>query len=137
MDEREGHGQMQTQKGNIWKVEAKTISLEGIQSVLRASMDGVRKAKAQRKMNLASDIKDNKKGFSKYISDKRQTRENVCVLWKKTRRRLRFSMPFLPRFFFFFFFTKKCSSHTAKVTEGKGRLEEELPTIGECLHFGV
>ena len=35
--------------------------------------------------------------------------------------------------FFASVFTSKCSSHTAQVTEGKGRdwENEELPTVGE------
>ena len=31
-------------------------------------------------LNLARDVKDNKKGFCKYIGDKRKTRENVGPL---------------------------------------------------------
>lgn len=44
------------QKQEAWK------EYEG---VLRAFRVGVKKAKAQREMNLASGIKSNKKGFSK------------------------------------------------------------------------
>ncbi|GAB0206869.1 mitochondrial enolase superfamily member 1 [Grus japonensis] len=40
----------------------------------------VRKGKAQMELNLARDVKDNKKGFYKYISDKRKARENVGLL---------------------------------------------------------
>lgn len=37
----------------------------------------VRKAKAQMELNLARNVKDNKKGFYKYIGDRRKTTENV------------------------------------------------------------
>ncbi|GAB0207699.1 mitochondrial enolase superfamily member 1 [Grus japonensis] len=42
--------------------------------------DATRKAKAHLELNLARDVKDNKKGFFKYISSKRKTRENVGPL---------------------------------------------------------
>lgn len=32
------------------------------------------------KLNLARDIKSNKQGFSKYVGNKRKTRENVGLL---------------------------------------------------------
>ncbi|PKU38533.1 rna-directed dna polymerase from mobile element jockey- hypothetical protein [Limosa lapponica baueri] len=40
----------------------------------------MRKAKARLELNLARDVEDNKKGFLKYISSKRKTRENVGLL---------------------------------------------------------
>ncbi|GAB0187214.1 mitochondrial enolase superfamily member 1 [Grus japonensis] len=40
-------------------------------------VDAARKTKAYLELNLARDVKDNKKGFFKYISSKRKTRENV------------------------------------------------------------
>ncbi|GAB0176369.1 mitochondrial enolase superfamily member 1 [Grus japonensis] len=40
----------------------------------------MRKAKVHLELNLARDVKDNKKGFFKYISSKRKTRENVGLL---------------------------------------------------------
>ncbi|GAB0209872.1 mitochondrial enolase superfamily member 1 [Grus japonensis] len=42
--------------------------------------DATRKAKAHLELKLAGDVKDNKKGFFKYISSKRKTRENVGPL---------------------------------------------------------
>lgn len=36
----------------------------------------MKKAKAYLELNLARDVKDNKKGFFKYINIKRKTREN-------------------------------------------------------------
>jgi len=40
----------------------------------------VRKAKVHRELNLAKDVKGNKKGFYSYRGDKKKTRENVGLL---------------------------------------------------------
>jgi len=40
----------------------------------------VGKAKAHLELNLTGDVKDNKKGFFKYISSKRKSRDNVGPL---------------------------------------------------------
>ncbi|GAB0206992.1 mitochondrial enolase superfamily member 1 [Grus japonensis] len=48
--------------------------------VVRECRDAMRKAKAPLKLSLAKDVKDNKKGFFKYMSSKRKTRENVGPL---------------------------------------------------------
>ncbi|XP_068520926.1 uncharacterized protein [Anas acuta] len=42
--------------------------------------DGIRKAKALTELNLARDAKNNKKGFYKYIGQKRKTKESVPPL---------------------------------------------------------
>lgn len=39
-----------------------------------------RKAKAQTELHLVRDVRDNKKGFCKYMGDKRKQRENVGPL---------------------------------------------------------
>ena len=39
--------------------------------------DGVRKAKAQLELNLARDTKNNKKGFHRYVSQKRKVKESA------------------------------------------------------------
>ncbi|GAB0208892.1 hypothetical protein GRJ2_003354900 [Grus japonensis] len=53
---------------------------EEYKNVVRECRDATRKAKAHLALNLARDVKDNKKGFFKYISSKRKTRENVGLL---------------------------------------------------------
>jgi len=40
-------------------------------------MDGVKKAKAQLELNLASDAKKNKKGFYRYLNQKRKDQEGI------------------------------------------------------------
>uniref|UniRef100_A0A8B9PUS7 Immunoglobulin C1-set domain-containing protein n=1 Tax=Apteryx owenii TaxID=8824 RepID=A0A8B9PUS7_APTOW len=53
---------------------------EEYRNVVRGCRDARRKAKAHLELNVASDVKDNKKGFFKYIGSKRKTRENVGPL---------------------------------------------------------
>jgi len=48
--------------------------------VVKACRDATKKAKVHLELNLAKDVKDNKKGFFKYISSKRKTRDNVGTL---------------------------------------------------------
>lgn len=47
------------------------------------SRNQVRKAKALIELKLARDISSNGKIFYRYTSDKRKTRENMSLLWKK------------------------------------------------------
>ncbi|PKU28782.1 glycerol kinase [Limosa lapponica baueri] len=47
---------------------------------VRAARDQVKEAKAQTELNLARDIKDNKKNFYRYVRDKGKTREDVGPL---------------------------------------------------------
>ncbi|XP_068809550.1 uncharacterized protein [Struthio camelus] len=53
---------------------------EEYRDVVRVCRDATRKTKAHLELNLARDVKDNKKGFFKYITSKRKTRENVGLL---------------------------------------------------------
>ncbi len=39
--------------------------------------EGIRKAKAQLELNLARDVKNNKKGFFRYIGQQRKMKETV------------------------------------------------------------
>ncbi|GAB0207239.1 mitochondrial enolase superfamily member 1 [Grus japonensis] len=56
----------------MWKKGMATW--EEYRDVVRECRDATRKAKAHLELNLARDVKDNKKGFFKYISSKRKTR---------------------------------------------------------------
>ncbi|GAB0205781.1 mitochondrial enolase superfamily member 1 [Grus japonensis] len=62
----------------MWKKVVATW--EEYRDVVRECRDATRKAKAHLELKLARDVKDNKKGFFKYISSKRKTRENVDPL---------------------------------------------------------
>ena len=53
---------------------------EQYRNVVRACRDATRKAKVHLELNLARDVEDNKKGFFKYTSSKRKTKENVGPL---------------------------------------------------------
>ncbi|GAB0209109.1 mitochondrial enolase superfamily member 1 [Grus japonensis] len=62
----------------MWKKGLPTW--EEYRDVVRLRRDATRKAKAHLELNVARDVKDKKKGFFKYISSKRTTRENVGLL---------------------------------------------------------
>lgn len=48
--------------------------------------DVVRKAKAQLELNLAKSAKENKKGFYRYLSQKRKLQEgNITLIFKKAK----------------------------------------------------
>jgi len=62
----------------MWKEGQATW--EEYRNIARACRDATRKAKAHLELNLARDVKNNKKGFFKNISSKRNTRDNVGLL---------------------------------------------------------
>ncbi|GAB0185492.1 hypothetical protein GRJ2_001014500 [Grus japonensis] len=111
------------------------VAWEEYRETVRAARDQVRKAKALTEINLARDVKDNKKSFYRYVSEKRRTRENVGPLRNETGDLVTQDMEKAEVLndFFASVFTGKCLSHTAWVTEGKGRDWEnaEPPTVGE------
>jgi len=65
----------------MWKEGQATW--EEYRNVVRAYREATRRAKAHMDLNLARDVKDNKKGFFKYISSNQKTRENVGPLLNK------------------------------------------------------
>ncbi|KAK4831874.1 hypothetical protein QYF61_019886 [Mycteria americana] len=60
------------------------VTWKEYRNIVQSSRDEFRKAKAQMELNLARDVKDNKKRFYKYIADKRKTRGNVGPLLDET-----------------------------------------------------
>ncbi|GAB0205261.1 mitochondrial enolase superfamily member 1 [Grus japonensis] len=111
------------------------VAWEEYRETVRAARDHVRKAKALTELNLARDVKGNRKSFYRYVSDKRKTRENVGPLQNETGDLVTQYMEKAEVLndFFASVFTSKVSCHVAQVTEGKGRdwENEELPTVGE------
>ncbi|GAB0176419.1 mitochondrial enolase superfamily member 1 [Grus japonensis] len=111
------------------------VAWEEYREIVRAARDQVRKAEALIELNLARDVKGNKKSFYRYVSDKRKTRENVGPLWNNTGDLVIQDMEKAEVLngFFASVFTSKCLSHTTQVTEGKGRdwEKEEAPTVGK------
>jgi len=95
----------------------------------------VRKAKALTQLDLVRDVKGNKKAFYRYVSDRRQTRENVGPLQKEAGDLVTQDVEKAEVLndFFASVFNSKCCSHTARVAEGKSGDwgNEEPPTIGE------
>ena len=65
----------------MWKERQATW--EEYRNVVRACRDAMRKAKVRLELNLTRDVKDNKRGFLKYVSSKRKTRGNVEPLLKE------------------------------------------------------
>ncbi|PKU40134.1 hypothetical protein llap_9557 [Limosa lapponica baueri] len=102
---------------------------------VRVTRNQVRQAIAQAELNLARDVKDNKKNFYSYIRDKGKTREAVGPLRKETGHLVTQNMDKaeLLNDFFASLFTGKGSNRTAQVTEGKNRdsENEEPPTVQE------
>uniref|UniRef100_A0A8C3BA48 Reverse transcriptase domain-containing protein n=1 Tax=Cairina moschata TaxID=8855 RepID=A0A8C3BA48_CAIMO len=71
-------------KRMVYEMWKKSLSYwEEYRCVVRACRDAKRKAKAHLEMRLAKEIKDNKKGFFKYVNSKRKTRDNVGPLLNK------------------------------------------------------
>ena len=56
------------------------VAWEEYKVIVRVCRDRIRKAKVQMEQNLARDVKDNKKGFYKYIGKKEQAKESVPLL---------------------------------------------------------
>ncbi|KGL86842.1 hypothetical protein N301_02901, partial [Charadrius vociferus] len=67
---------------NRWKKGL--TAWEEYKNAVRVCREETRKAKAALELNLARDVKANRKGFFKYIGDKRKTRENVGPLLNET-----------------------------------------------------
>ena len=59
-------------------------SWEEYRDAARLCRDGVRKAKAQLELNLARDVKNNKKSFYRYVSRKKVVKESVPRLMSET-----------------------------------------------------
>ena len=53
------------------------VGWEEYRAVVHVCRDRIRKASAQVELNLARDVKDNKKGFYRYIGRRRQAKESV------------------------------------------------------------
>ncbi|GAB0182166.1 hypothetical protein GRJ2_000681900 [Grus japonensis] len=109
------------------------VAWEEYRETVRAAREQVRKAKALIEISLARDVKDNKKSFYRYVSDKRRMRENVGPLQNEMGDLVTQDMEKAEVLndFFASVFTGKSLSHTAQVTEGRDWENAEPPTVGE------
>ncbi|KAK4828306.1 hypothetical protein QYF61_025318 [Mycteria americana] len=64
---------------DLWKKSKGTQ--EDYNDVMRLCREKIRRAKAQLEINLATAVKDNKKCFYKYISNKRRAKDNIQPFW--------------------------------------------------------
>ncbi|KFQ99133.1 hypothetical protein Y956_03969, partial [Nipponia nippon] len=60
------------------------VSWEEYRDTVQLCRDRIRKAKARLELNLARDAKNNKKGFYRYVIQKRKVKESVPPLMSKT-----------------------------------------------------
>ena len=111
------------------------VAWEEYREIARVAREQDRKAKALTELNLAWDVEGNKKAFYRYVSDRRQTRENVDPLRKEAGELVTRDVEKAEVLndFFASLFNSKCSSHTAQAAECKGGdwENEEPPTIAE------
>jgi len=117
----------------MWKEGQATW--EEYRNVVRACRDAMRKAKVCLQLNLARDVKDNKKGFFKFISNKWKTRENVGLLLNEVSVLViedTEKVELLNAFFSSVFSAKTGSqkSHSLEVREEACR-KEDLPLVEE------
>lgn len=96
--------------------------------------DVVRNVKAHLELNLVSNVKGNKKSFSRCISKKRKTRENMGLvlngagdLVTKDREKVKV----LNTFFLFFFFSVRPDFSNSRPLKPEG-ISREMKT---CLHW--
>lgn len=74
------------------------MTQEEYRNTVQLCRDGLRKAKIHLELNLAKDVKGNRKGFYKYTCSKRKTRENMASLLNgagpllTAKKMLRYSM---------------------------------------------
>jgi len=80
------------------------ISWEEYKDAAFSCREGIRRVKAQPELNFSRDAKKNKKGFYRYVSQKRKVKESVPPLsarltnrLQQMRRWLRYSTTFLPQ----------------------------------------
>ncbi|KAJ7396274.1 hypothetical protein BTVI_146814 [Pitangus sulphuratus] len=100
--------------------------------------DKVREAKVELELSLAKDIKDNGKGFYRYVAKKRNTRYKVGLLQKEMGNlaNLDKEKAEVLNDFYASAFDGKCSTHAIQVRKGKCRNwenEDSKPTVGEDL----
>ena len=100
----------------------------------------MRKAKAHLELNLAREVKNNKKGFFNYISSKRKTRDNVGLLLNEAGVLVmeNAEKAELLNAFFALVFGAKAGPQEPQALEVREEAyrEDDLPSVEEELHEG-
>ncbi|XP_050792312.1 myoD family inhibitor domain-containing protein isoform X1 [Gopherus flavomarginatus] len=91
------------------------MTREEYENIAQACRSEIRKAKLQLELQLTRDVKSNKKGFFKYISNKKKVKESVGPLLNEGGNLVTEDVEKanLPNAFFASVFTSKVSSQTA------------------------
>ncbi|GAB0183606.1 mitochondrial enolase superfamily member 1 [Grus japonensis] len=99
------------------------VAWEKFRDIVQVARDHIRKAKVLIELNLARDIKGNKKSLYRYVSDKRKMGENVGPLWKETRDLVTWDMEKAEvlKDRFTSIFTGKCSTTPPQSQKAKAR----------------
>ncbi|KFZ65688.1 hypothetical protein N338_12981, partial [Podiceps cristatus] len=107
-------------------------SWEEYREAARLCRDGVRKAKAQLELNLVRNAKNNKKGFYRYVSQKRKVKESVPPPSSNMTDKLVIMAEVLNNFFASVF-TGNLSSYIPQVDgpQGKDWGSKVPPTVNE------
>ncbi|GAB0184039.1 mitochondrial enolase superfamily member 1 [Grus japonensis] len=129
MDEQGAPVKTQMEEGSLPKL----ATWEEYRNIVRVCRDATRKTKAHLELNLARDVKDNKKGFFKYISSKRKTRENVGPLLNEVGALVTEDTEKveLLNAFFASVFTAKASCQESQTLEVREKVwrKEDLPLV--------
>jgi len=93
--------------------------------------DRVRKVKAQLELNLARDTKINKKGFCRYVSQKRKVKKSLLPMMNKTGKLVTTDKKAgILNNFLALVFTSNLSFHTSRVDVPQGRdWDSKVPPI--------